>query len=128
MRITTDSKICPRALKRGPDPKDHTNITTRVFTDAQVQKCEKGLLLTRRLINRLLSLHPVQIVLILIFTKERRGGGLPLQHLHTGEKHLHYPTEQLSVQGGPNTTDSWTAARADEGDYQLVFLLFLLGW
>lgn len=48
--------------------------------------------------GRRLSLHPVQIIiLILIFTKERRGGGLPLQRLHTGEKHLDYTT----VPGGP---------------------------
>lgn len=121
------SRLIPKyAIERGWDPKDHTNVTTRVSTDARVQKWEKGLLLRRRLINRLLSFHPVQIILILIFTEERRGGGLPLQRLHTGEKHLDYPTEQLSHQG--DTTNSWTAAGADEGDYQLIFLLFLLGW
>lgn len=91
----------PESLKKRFGPKGSHKNHNRCFH--RVRKGEKGLLLKRLLIARLPSLHPVQILLILIFTKERRGGGLPLQRLHTGEKHLDHTTQQLSLQGGPAT-------------------------
>lgn len=69
--------------------------------------------------HRLLSFHPVQIVLILILIKQRSRGRAPL-HLHTSEEKLNLD-DRTDARLRPSL-------QGDELAYHLFFFLFLIRW